>query len=286
MHCRLEPRDITADALCKLSPLVDDPANAILVNRDGKIVGVGQRNRGEVGVVAHHAGRLTVTDATTILGVFERGRWEIVGDNFLQFSLLIQKALPKKPGDRLEKATLITHLTRQARRARRGAILVFLPNDRREGIGSIAYPVASFPALPSALSAWRSATASTPAPAEKQRNDELVRCATSIAAAGAGIDGATLIDAADLHLLGFGVKIIAPDARFEVEVVEWPTRTTCRVDKSKIGGMRHQSAARLVHCNHDASVITVSQDGMVSLLVWDSTQAIVRMEKHLDRYLY
>jgi hypothetical protein len=57
------------------------------------------------------------------------------------------------------------------------------------------------------------------------------------------------------------------------------------IKEEETGGMRHQTAARLVHRNHDAMVITVSQDGPVSLFVWDHKDAIVVVIKYLDRYL-
>jgi DNA integrity scanning protein DisA with diadenylate cyclase activity len=43
--------------------------------------------------------------------------------------------------------------------------------------------------------------------------------------------------------------------------------------------MRHQAAARLVHRNHDAMVITVSRDGPVSLFAWVHDDASVVMIK-------
>lgn len=57
------------------------------------------------------------------------------------------------------------------------------------------------------------------------------------------------------------------------------------IQKKYLGGMRHQMAARLVQLNHDAMVITVSQDGLVSLFAWLHDHAFVIVIKHLDRYL-
>jgi hypothetical protein len=172
-----------------------------------------------------------------------------------------------------------------ARRAGRGATFVIMPVDRQEGIGTVSYPVEAFLALPQALDAWRQASRATPSMTERDQIRGLVDNALAVAAAGAGIDGATLIDDSNLSLLGFGAKINANDDELDVGLIELPNTDVRMVKKKELGGMRHQTAARLVQLNHDVMVITVSQDGPVSLFAWVHDDANVVVIKHLDRYL-
>jgi hypothetical protein len=285
-YCRLEPCEVTPDALRKLSPLLDASSNALLVRKDARIVGLAQWiNRG-VGVVAHRPGRVAVLDGSVVLGVFEKGNWVIVGGSRVNFDAILQRALTGgRFSDRFLKATLIVTLAMEARRAGRGATLVIVPATHQDGIGSVAYRVEDFPALPKALEAWRRARAATRGFVERDQMRDLVGTAIAIVAAGAGIDGATLIDDANLQLLGFGAKINAPDDNFDITLIDVPKSQGEKIDKEKTGGMRHQTAARLVYRNRDAMVITVSQDGPVSFFAWDESTASVIMIKHLDRYL-
>jgi hypothetical protein len=285
-YCRLQPCEVSTTALCKLSPLLDVSSNALLVRRDANIIGAGQWQSGDIGVVARRPGRLAVLDGSMVLGVLDKGNWVIVGGSSINISAILQRALPDgDPRDRLLKATLVVRFAMKARRAGRGATFVLVPDTQPNGIGAASYLVEEFTALPEALEAWRRASRDTPSIAEREQNRGLVSSAMAIAAAGAGIDGATLIDKMNLRLLAFGVKINALDGDFDIRLIELPQNDIQVIKKEKTGGMRHQTAARLVHQNHDATVITVSQDGPVSLFVWDQGEASVMMFKHLDRYL-
>jgi hypothetical protein len=285
-YCRLEPRELSTPALCKLSPLLDGSSNALLIRRDAKIVGVGQWHNGDIGVVAQRPGRLAVLHGSMVLGVFDRGNWVIVGGSSVNVNQILQRTLSDNDHrDRFLKATLIVNLAMNARAAGRGAAFVVVPHGHPDGIGSVSYPVEEFPALPQALEAWRRASRATPSQAERDQTRALVRSAVAIAAAGAGIDGATLIDEANLRLVGFGAKINAPDDDFSIKLIELPDSNARTIEKKECGGMRHQTAARLAHKNHTATVITVSQDGPVSLFAWSPGDEIVVMIKNLDRYL-
>jgi hypothetical protein len=284
--CRLQPRQVCPDAIRKLSPLLDVSANALLINRDAKIVGVGRWQNRDVGIVAHRPGRLAVLDGSLVLGVLDKGSWVIVGGSSINISAILQQALPDQdPRDRLLKATLIVRVAMKARRAGRGAMFVLLPDAQRNGISDASYDVEAFTALQEALEAWFRSSRATPSISERDQNRGLVSNAMAIAAAGAGIDGATLIDNTNLRLLAFGAKINADDGDFDIRLIELPSNDVQVVKKEKIGGMRHQTAARLVRQNPHAKVITVSQDGPVSLFAWDQGKASVMMFKHLDRYL-
>jgi len=284
-QCRLGPRPLSSAALRKLSPLMDEPSNVLCIGRDATILGVGAWIGG-IGVVAHRPGYLTVLDGPSVLGVFEGGAWTLIGGGEANVSSIVQRALPGDSfPDRFSQATLIVRLAMVARRNGRGATFVLLPEDDQTGIESIAYPVEAFSALPEALNAWRQATRSTPSSAVRDRNRILVGLAQAIVAAGAGIDGATLIDEASLRLLGFGAKIGAPDDSLAVQVLELPETVARAVMKKDLGGMRHQSAARLVQLNQQSAAIVVSQDGDISFFAWAREQAVVVVVKGLERYL-
>jgi hypothetical protein len=123
-YCRLEPRAISAAALQKLSPLMDDPSNLLYVDSSANIVGVGQSRRG-VSVVAHRRGHLRVLDGRVVLGVFDLGNWVIVGGDEVNLSQILQRALPQESfPERFLKATLILRLAMTARRSGRGATFV------------------------------------------------------------------------------------------------------------------------------------------------------------------
>src|SRR5262249_28373547 len=201
-YCRIQPREVSPTTLCKLSPLLDIPSNALLIRRDANIVGIGELQKGDVGVVAHRPGRLAVLDGSMVLGVFEKGKWVIVGGSSLDISGILQRALPDgDPRDRLLKATLIVRCAMKARRAGRGATFILVPGPQPDGIGDASFTIEEFRALPEALEAWQRASRNTPSIPERDRDRELVSSAMAIAGAGAGIDGATLIDKRSLRLL-------------------------------------------------------------------------------------
>jgi hypothetical protein len=295
-YCCLEPREVTAEAVRKLSPLLDIPSNALFIRRDAMIVGVGPWQTHDFGIIANRPGRLAVLDGDMVLGVFDKGDWVIVGGSSVNAGQILQGALSGTAfPDRFRKAGLILRLAMQARRAGRGATFVLLPADRQDGIGSISYPVDEFSALSKALEEGRDGGAAPGSSdlqnqmywvhMQREARRALVRTSTAIAAAGAGIDGATLIDEVNLRLPDFGAKIDAPDDGSDLRLIELPSTNGQLAKRKDIGGMRHQTASRLVQRNHDATVITVSQDGPVSLFAWVMDDARVLMIKHLDRYL-
>jgi len=284
-QCRLQRRPLSAATLRKLSPLMDEPRNVLCVGKDATILGVGEW-MGRMCVVAHRPGYLTVMDAPRVLGVFEGGVWTSIGGNEATVSSIVQRALPGESfPDRFSRATLIVRLALAARRNGRGGTFVLLPENDQRGIESIAYPVEAFSALPEAANFWRQADRSPTSPADQEKNRILVDFAQTIVATGAGIDGATLIDEARLQLLGFGAKIGAPDDDLAVQLIELPETSPRTVLKKDLGGMRHQTAARLVQLNQQAAVIVVSQDGDISFSTWAREQGTVLVVRRLERYL-
>jgi hypothetical protein len=258
----------------------------LYVGRDEKIVGVGSTSGG-ITVAAHRPGHLAVMDRSVVLGVFSQGNWAIVGGGVTDCSQILQKALPQDSfPERFLVSNIVMRLAMAAREYGRGATFVLLPTDSQwDGIDSISYPVEAFSAWPQAFDAWSQARRTTPWKLDAEQYQGLARTAQAVTAAGAGIDGATLIDNSQLRVLGFGAKINAKEDGSDVALHDLPNRTAQIVSKKALGGMRHQTAARLVAQNHNATAITVSQDGPVSLFVWHDKDSRVMVIKNLDRYL-
>jgi sensor domain DACNV-containing protein len=90
------------------------------------------------------------------------------------------------------------------------------------------------------------------------------------------VDGATLITR-ELDVVGFGAKLKnasdagEPPKIYKVDPLdhdEWFTP----VELTKLGGMRHQSAARFVHNHHGSIAFVASQDGNVTAFVWQDAE--------------
>lgn len=81
------------------------------------------------------------------------------------------------------------------------------------------------------------------------------------------IDGAIVMDES-LRVHGFGAKLAGTQDEFLVNTLDVLTKTVTKVPVAALGGMRHQSAARYIHRNHDSMVIVASQDGRVTLFAW------------------
>jgi hypothetical protein len=108
------------------------------------------------------------------------------------------------------------------------------------------------------------------------------------------VDGATLITY-DLDVIGFGVKLqpapesMEPSRIYQIDPLdheEWLTQVTLE----KLGGTRHQSAARFVADQKDSVAFVVSQDGDVTAFAWeeakDSGQTALYAYRRLELTLF
>jgi hypothetical protein len=127
-------------------------------------------------------------------------------------------------------------------------------------------------------------------PAQEQRSRarhlELTQSIHStLVAAGAGMDGATIISDG-LKLLSFGAKISAPlPEDFTFDLVNLPWSEQKDASSKDLKGTRHRSAAALVHKNASASAIVISQDGYVTLFTRATGTERVVAFKGLEYYL-
>jgi hypothetical protein len=281
--CQLEAVELSPASLRKLSPLLDASSQALLVDRSGKIVGIG--TSGDIAVVATRPGRLAILRSGVVLGVLEEGEWVIPGGNRINVVVELTRFMVGETRfERPFKAEILVNLAKRARDSARGAAFIVIPASSMGGIGTIQHRVSRYSALPATLAAWLTARENTPPPKIREQTSQMAKACFAVISAGAGMDGATIIDARTFRLLGFGAKVNASGTGGEVHLIDLPSSTESMVRVENLGGMRHQSAARLVQTNRSAVVITVSQDGPVSLFAWDLTASRVIQLKHLDCY--
>jgi hypothetical protein len=90
------------------------------------------------------------------------------------------------------------------------------------------------------------------------------------------VDGAVVVTY-DLKIVGFGAKFKVPPAGSATEQLsilihdplEHGESASQRTLDECDWGMRHQSAARFVLANHEAMAFVASQDGTVTVFVWE-----------------
>jgi hypothetical protein len=286
---------ISTENLRKLSPFLDDEESWLFVNQQQQIAGVGRCPLGALAIQINRYRSIVVSVDTMyerdVLALMESGTWSVVGDSAAKVTEILSgiDGLSHSSG---VTAELLCRIAVAARQHGRGAIYVLMPSDNSVGIDKPKYTVNSFDATPlvyelEALAPDIGEVLSTTFDHYKMHSElsklaGLKRLIAKVLSAGAGIDGACIIDTPSFSLRGFGAKIRAPCSDSDVEVLELPATNWRTVSVSNIGGMRHQSAANLVAANNDAQVLTISQDGTVSLFVWSKKLVMV---KHLDRYL-
>ncbi len=97
------------------------------------------------------------------------------------------------------------------------------------------------------------------------------------------VDGATVI-ARDLTILGFGAKIDCKYDPDETMRVSEPLEDSKPEEKtiSKLGGTRHQSAARFVRDNKESIAVVASQDGILSFVAWDKEAGLISVTRHAE----
>jgi hypothetical protein len=101
-------------------------------------------------------------------------------------------------------------------------------------------------------------------------------------AALAGCDGA-IVMTQDLQVLGFGAKIATHSTSVnEVHELYPGGREALRSPLEKLGGTRHQSAARFVATHQDAWAIVISQDRHMSVVLWDQSLRSVLFLRNAD----
>ena len=99
----------------------------------------------------------------------------------------------------------------------------------------------------------------------------------------AAIDGAVVLTSQG-SVVGFGAKIKVKEAPPNIGKIgsgsERQKVNFCQLEN--LGGMRHQSAARFVGCNHNCVALVVSEDGPMSFMSWHEEWQCVLVIKNAD----
>ena len=299
-YCKITGGQLTSQLLRKLSPLLDDWQNWIHVDSNNDVVAFGPRN-GMFHVSMNSWGQLVVSSyGDTVQAVFEVGQWHKVQRSATDAAHFITAYFKGSFSDgdmqAFATASLASALLTTTRRLRRGAIFAFVAGENPVSLSQPKFAV-SFDAAARMFEVWNTMRndphrlSFEPAAqlTERSRQAEIAsyrEVAEKIASSGAGIDGVCVIELPTFSVKGFGAKIkVEKQDDFELLVIEIPKGNKSLKSVTDIGGMRHQSAARLVHAHHETSVFTVSQDGVISLFAWLEKDQKVSMLTHFDRLL-
>ncbi len=295
------PGPLDTRTLVKIAPLFDQPGNGLWVDSSGRVVGCGPTRGMALRVTVDSHGRVSLTSFGRVIVLFEAGTWHVVKGDDLAVRDIVRSALGVKDLEEgLRRSAHLIEIVRYLRHARRGGTIVLVEPSETSGLDMSAGPWRFTSAL-DPFGEWSALVSSPDYTSEpfwnRDRLDpvrgrfEAVKAQLdlrlAVLGAGAGLDGVTVLEMPQLKLLALGVKIIAsPIPAAPVAVLRLPSTTfDSTVSVSDLGGMRHQSAARLIQANHTAVAITVSQDGVVSLFAWAEKEAQVAVIRHLDRYL-
>lgn len=289
--CSLAKIPCTSHSLRKLSPFCDSERNWIYCNSQLDLVGVGPLNGFCLTVHAERPGVVVVALLDNVIAVLDESEWHIVNGSKDTLDALLQRAFVEDYHANRRRISILIALAMAAWRAQRGAIFAMVDAENLEGLTPPQYKVVSFDIIDHVLASWKDLDNPTSQhrydlklnEQNRQSASSLATLFANVAAVGAGVDGVTMLDRSNLRLLGFGAKICAPDDGSDVLIIDL-NREPARGKKAFLGGMRHQSAARLVAANHQSTVLTVSQDGAMSIYRW-THEGVVAVVRHVDRLL-
>lgn len=97
------------------------------------------------------------------------------------------------------------------------------------------------------------------------------------------VDGATMVTY-DLCVLGFGAKIKPRNSALPFKELRFsgPFESIKPKGNSKTWGTRHKSAAQFVFDTRDALAIVASQDGKLSVFMWDDAEQMVSVTEEAE----
>jgi len=273
---------VSAAVLRKLSPFMTAPGVALCINERGHIaeIGVGIPT-GAMAVFAERAGRLVVSRGTAVVAVLEEGQWLICPGR----ANPLRRSLIESLG--FANAEVLSRILLSSRRHRRGGLLII------RGDSDIPVNILSEPRYPVRMVEGRTSGASVDDELEEAMHHlEMLGdhhpTLLAMISFGAGIDGATVLDR-NMNAIGFGAKIHAPGNQKPVYRFDNDIRDFAPVDIPAIGGMRHQSAAKLVQSVSDATAFAISQDGPIAIFQHerqhDDGRGGVTMIPNVDRNL-
>ncbi|MBI3207100.1 MAG: hypothetical protein HYZ29_36520 [Myxococcales bacterium] len=288
--CRISPVPLSAESLRKLSPILDCAENWLLVDARGQLCGVAPYPTAGLGIGATSRGEIVVVDWTgKVTALLQAGEWHHVDGSRTNIALLLRRVFePSSFKQSFSLASLLLDFALWAKHHERGAAFVVAPDaDQLELRCSVG--VEDFPALPELEAGYSAQDCDTPSLLATEAHTDRYKAAARVVGAGCGVDGATVLAWPPLQLVGFGAKLPFETVDLEVLAGEVPVGGPAggfrKVRLKELGGMRHQSAAGLVSRHREATVVTVSQDGAISMFAWLPADGCVVALRNIDRYL-
>jgi hypothetical protein len=283
------PLPMVSRALAKLAPAVERPGIHLGVWRAGGELQVWGTTRAIPSrclvVEVLGPGRLVVKHRTREdspkfrnVAVFEGEEVKVLaapGVLAPRVPALLQPLLAPEADDGDGPADVLLRLAVSMRAHGRGGTLLVVPAAGEGFWKSIVRPItyAVEPPFPELRERVADAAAS-PGP---EWSAALARAVEAVAGLTA-VDGATLINDR-YELLAFGVKILRPDGRPQVErvAVSEPIEggEALVVAPETLGGTRHSSAAQFAQDQPDALVLVASQDGRFTAFAWSEARHLV-----------
>ncbi len=255
-------------------------------------------------------GLLIASDDHQVLAVLERGEELIpaqgAGYDWMQF---VAKALPPAVDytERLQRALVIQRVIAAIHKQGHGGALVIGPRSNHDWMNLVdlrfKFDLDDADVIRKRLAHLEDAqrqlkesrfgvvdpTAAAPSTASPPETlvtanqsllEELLRQIGDLSA----IDGAVVMDE-ELGILGFGAKLRATAADFQVREIDVLTSASNDVSCSDLGGTRHRSAACLVHQQPETMVFVASQDGRLTLFVWVEDIKNVAAVRRLEHFI-
>jgi len=276
-----EPLLFDVKTLTKLAPAVGNPDSGIAVSAsDGKplqVTGILAVNSAPFRIKVLDPGMLILSFASDNVAIISGDEAVFVRDRLLSRSSSIWSKLQGTQGATDYSAfsdprvNVILDAVKSMRALGHGGALLIVPNDERwkKSIDHISYPIdPKFTQVSQTIKEM----------SEDEGKDEQLRSsnrwvlemsAKAIAQLTA-VDGATVVTH-DLDAVAFGAKIKEAAESFEVIEID-PLDHEGYIHQTvveKIGGKRHQSAARFIYNQRDAVALVASQDGNVTAFVWE-----------------
>ncbi len=290
-----EPLPLSADALTRVAPAVEDPGIHLGVWRDGdlrvwgttrtipafclvlEVAGPGLL------VVKHHRGEQTGKFVN--VAVLEGNEIKIVDEDASSLpdcpALLASLVGFDSPASWRNAINVLVELAVSMRAHGRGGLLLVVASGSNEWRQSIVQPIAYRLEPPFRELAALVTEASDDDRAAHEWQDRLQRSVSMIAGFTA-VDGATVITDR-YELLAFGAKIARRKGSPQVEQV----MVTEPIDGSaptlanpaQLGGTRHLSAAQFVQDQRDAIALVASQDGRFTIFAWSPCEGMVHAHR-------
>lgn len=287
-----KPLPLEIKRIAKLAPAVKEMEAAMLVYPDDNgslsVWGITDFNPALLTIKVLESGRLVVSFNTKNIAVITGYESVFINDVYRERTRRIWSKLtpnPRGSSEEDDRVSLLTKALGNIRSSGRGGTIIVVPDDGdwRAGFGSLNYFGRSPLRTPHNLAKeWADLCMKKGlrgALAKLQRMVELFLefdRVPGIIAQLSDVDGA-VVCSRDLDVLGFGAKIkydpqnSSPSIVYRFDSMDDVLKPV-PVSLNDLGGMRHQSAAHFVTCQHEALALVASQDGILSAFVWEDEQ--------------